>query len=74
MSEITMENKSFQAIADRVQNHGRVDEWGTWHLGHWTYRVTDGGMTQIITNSDIGIAYHRNWKNEITGEVLGAHA
>lgn len=74
MSEVTMENKSFQAIVDRVKSFGRVDEFGTYHLGHWSYRVEDGGMTQVITNTDIGIAYYRDWKNNIEGKNLGAYA
>ena len=74
MSEITMENKSFQAIADRVKNSGRADEYGTRHLGHWSYRVEDGGYTEVIVNTDIGVAYYRNWKNEITRENLGIYA
>ena len=74
MSEITMENKSFQAIVDRLKHHGRADEWGTYHLGHWSYRVEDGGMTEVIVNTDIGIAYYRDWKNNIKGKNLEALA
>lgn len=72
MNKITMENKSFQAIADRVKNNGRLDDFGNRHLGHWSYRVEDGGYTEVIVNTDIGVAYYRNWKNEITGEYLTA--
>ena len=72
MSEITMENKSFQAIVDRVKNGGRLDEYGTRHLGHWSYRIEDGGYTEVIINTSVGVAYYRNWKNEITGKYLTA--
>ena len=72
--KITMENASFQAIVDRVRNQGRTDEFGTYHLGHWAYRIEDGGMTDVIINTDIGIAYYRSWDNRIEGKHLMAYA
>ena len=69
-SNITMEVSSFQTIVNRLKSFGRIDEFGNRHLGHWTYRIEDGGMTQVIVNSNIGILYYRVGNNEVQGYYL----
>lgn len=66
----TIEKASFQAIANRLKTFGKLDQFGDRHMGHWTYRVEDGGMTQVIVNTDIGIAYYHYWDGRIEGKFL----
>lgn len=70
----TIENASFQAIATRLKAFGRLDSFGALHMGHWEYRVEDGGMTQVIVNTDIGIAYYHYWDGRIEGKFLRVEA
>ena len=73
MNKITMETESFLAIVNRVKSYGRVDEFGTYHLGHWEYRIEDGGMTQVIVNTSVGMAYYRSCNKEVEGQFLVAN-
>ena len=60
-----MEVEVFNNIVSRIKNLGRVDENGYLSLGHWTYRVEDGGYTSVIVNTEIGVSYYRYWDNRI---------
>ena len=69
-NKITMDSKTFQEIVNRLKQYGKLDDWGNRHLGHWTYRIEDGGMTQVVVNSDIGFAYVQEMNNEVVGYSL----
>lgn len=73
-TKVSLEIPYFQEIVNRLKQFGRIDEFGNRHLGHWTYRIEDGGMTQVVVNSDIGIAYYRVGNNEVEGHYLKEHA
>ena len=69
-NKITMESQAFQEIVNRVRRFGRVDEYGNFHLGHWTYRIEDGGMTDVVVNPHIGMMYSRSGNNEVEGQHI----
>ncbi len=60
-----MELEVFNEIVNRLETMGRLDENGYRCLGHWTYRVEDGGYTQVIVNTAIGVSYYRHWDNTV---------